>query len=183
MTEARYEDLPRASRRRLLRRAVLRPALTVTCILGLYFAAPSADRFTAGTALMLGGGLLLLAGIIAWQTRAISRSPYPRLRAIETLALAVPAFLVLFAAAYFLMGDSDPSAFSERMSRTDALYFTITVFATVGFGDIVPRSDPARILTMVQMLGNLVVLGLVVQIVLDAVKRGLRRRADGAAEE
>jgi hypothetical protein len=42
---------------------------------------------------------------------------------------------------------------AEPLSRTDALYYTITVFSTVGFGDITPRADLARIVTMVQMGG------------------------------
>ena len=29
------------------------------------------------------------------------------------------------------------------MTRTDALYFVVTVFATVGFGDITPVSETA----------------------------------------
>jgi voltage-gated potassium channel len=42
---------------------------------------------------------------------------------------------------------------AEPLSRTDALYYTITVFSTVGFGDVTPRADLARIVTMVQMGG------------------------------
>jgi hypothetical protein len=52
-------------------------------------------------------------------------------RAIEALASAIPLFLVLFAAAYVMLADAQPQAFSEPLSRTDALYFTITVFSTV----------------------------------------------------
>jgi voltage-gated potassium channel len=55
------------------------------------------------------------------------------------------------------------------LSRTDALYFTITVFATVGFGDIAPRSDLARILTMLQMIMDLVAVGLIAKILFGAV--------------
>src|SRR4030095_7505227 len=55
----------------------------------------------------------------------------------------------------------DPQAhpFTEPLNRTDALYFTITVFSTVGFGDIAPLATAARVTTMVQMLGDLVVVG------------------------
>src|SRR5438094_848942 len=52
------------------------------------------------------------------------------------------------------------------------------VFATVGFGDISPVSDVARVLVTVQMVGDLVVIGLVLRLFLTAVDRG-RRRASG----
>jgi hypothetical protein len=54
----------------------------------------------------------------------------------------------------------------------------VTVFSTVGFGDIVPRSEVARIVLMVQMLGDLALLGAGARILLGAVRRGLERRTD-----
>jgi voltage-gated potassium channel len=45
-------------------------------------------------------GLLVFTVLIAWQVRAILRSAYPALRAIETLAVAIPLFLLLFASTY-----------------------------------------------------------------------------------
>ena len=74
-----------------------------------------------------------------------------------------------------------PGAFSEPLRRTDALYFTITVFATVGFGDIAPVTAGARVVTMVQMLGDLLVVGLVLHLMVGAVRAGLRRRAAASA--
>ena len=65
----------------------------------------------------------------------------------------------MFAAAYVKLDSTQAQAFSEPLSRTDALYFTITVFSTVGFGDITPVADAARVTTMIQMLGDLLVGG------------------------
>ena len=63
------------------------------------------------------------------------------------------------------MGATSARNFSEVLDHSASLYFTVTVFATVGFGDIVPLTAPARLLTAVQMLLDLVVLGAVVRIV------------------
>jgi hypothetical protein len=79
------------------------------------------------------------------------------------------------------MADADAGAFSEPLSRTDALYLTITVFSTVGFGDITPKTDLARVATMVQMLGDLLAVGLVLHVMVGAVKAGLQRRAAALA--
>ena len=54
----------------------------------------------------------------------------------------------------------------------DALYLTVTVFSTVGFGDISAASQPGRILVTIQMILNLIVLGAGVRLLTGAVKRG-----------
>jgi voltage-gated potassium channel len=167
-------------RRRVLA-ALLRASLTSTVLVVLYYALPLTGRLDASTTVWLLGGLLGFAAIITWQVRAILGSHYPGLRAIEALAAAIPLFLLVFAAAYVKMADAQPPAFSEPLSRTDALYFTITVFSTVGFGDITPVATAARVVAMVQMLGDLVVVGLVLRVMLGAVKEGRQRRAADSA--
>jgi voltage-gated potassium channel len=163
--------------RRRVALAVLRASLTATVLVVLYFTVPVGGAMDAPTAALLLVGLLVFAVVISWQIRAILGSRYPGLRAVEALASAIPLFLLLFALVYFKMADLQAQAFSEPLSRTDALYFTITVFSTVGFGDITPVDTPARVTTMVQMLGDLVVVGLVLRVMLGAVKEGRERRA------
>ena len=165
----------RAPRQRVLR-SLLRATLTSTVLVLLYYRLPLTGALEASTVALLLAGLVLFAGVIAWQVRAILRSDYPGLRAIEALAAAIPLFLLVFAAVYVKLADAQPSAFSEPLSRTDALYFTITVFSTVGFGDITPVATTARVVAMVQMLGDLVVVGLVLRVMLGAVKAGRQRR-------
>jgi voltage-gated potassium channel len=174
-------DLPVAAPRRQVVRALLRASLTATVLVVLYFTLPITGSLDGSAALLLALGLLVFAGVVSWQVRAVLRSEYPGLRAVEALASAIPLFLLVFAVAYLLMADADGGAFSEPLSRTDALYFTITVFATVGFGDITPRTDLARVATMVQMLGDLLVVGLVLHVMVGAVKAGLQRRAAASA--
>jgi len=167
--------------RRLVVRALLRASATATALVVLYFTLPLTGGIDRSAAVLLVLGLLAFAGVVTWQVRSVLRSPNPGLRAIEALAAAIPLFLVLFAALYLHIADLDGAAFSEPLSRTDALYFTITVFSTVGFGDIAPRTDLARVVTMVQMLGDLVFVGLVLRLMVGAVKLGLRRRATASA--
>ena len=170
--------------RRRVALALLRAALTATVLVVLYYSVPVTGAMDASAVALLLGGLLVFAVVITWQIRAIVESSYPGLRAVEALASAIPLFLLLFALVYFKMADLQAQAFSEPLNRTDSLYFTITVFSTVGFGDITPLTQPARIVTMVQMLGDLVVVGLVLQVMLGAVKAGRRRReaTAGSAE-
>ena len=156
--------------------ALLRATLTAAVLVVLYYTVPVGGAMDAPTVALLLAGLLLFAVVITWQIRAIVGSRYPGLRAVEALASAIPLFLLLFAMVYFKMADLQAQAFSEPLTRTDSLYYTITVFSTVGFGDITPVTQPARVVTMVQMLGDLVVVGLVLQVMVGAVKAGRQRR-------
>ena len=92
------------------------------------------------------------------------------------MALSILVFLTLFARLYLSADAGDHGAFSQVLDRTTALYFTITVFATVGFGDIVAQTQATKLLVSVQMLLNLVVLGLVVRLLLAAGQRGVQRK-------
>jgi voltage-gated potassium channel len=180
VTRRRIEGVPTVPRRLVLL-ALLRALLTSIVLVVLYYALPLTGALTASATALLLVGLAVFAAVITWQVRAIMGSEYPALRAVEALAAAIPLFLLVFAAAYVKLADAHPQAFSEPLTRTDALYFTVTVFSTVGFGDITPRTDLARVMTMVQMLGDLVVLGLVLRVMLGAVKTGWQRRAAGSA--
>jgi len=160
--------LPR--RRTML--ALARGLICTVLIVVVFYVVPLRMTIDVGTLVRLVAGLAFLGALIAWQLRGIARSPYPTLRAFETLAVAIPLFLLLFAATYTVLSQVDPASFSEPMSRTDAVYFTVTVFATVGFGDISPVSTAARVVVTLQMFANLLLLGLVVRAVLNAVDRG-----------
>jgi len=173
VTKQQLEGFPP---RRLVLRASLRALLTATVLVVLYYTLPITGALNGSATAILAVGLLVFSIVITWQVRAILGSEYPGLRAIEALAAAIPLFLLVFAAAYLKMASAQAEAFTEPLSKTNALYFTVTVFATVGFGDIAPKTDLARIVTMVQMLGDLLVLGLIVRVMLGAVKAGLQRR-------
>lgn len=167
----------------MLLKAMLRPTLMLVSLLLLYYLLPLWDRHARSAALSLTLGLVLVAVLLAWQIRKISTAKYPRLRAVEALALTAPLFILIFATVYFGTGQGNPRAFSQVLSRTDSLYFTVTVFSSVGFGDIVPVTETARVMVIIQMLGDLVLVGIVARVILGAVQSGLRRRPSGSQAE
>ena len=91
--------------------------------------------------------------------------------------MAVPLFILLFATAYYLMGRAEPKDFTEALTRTDALYFAVTVFSTVGFGDISAKGETARLVVAGQIGLDFVVLGVGVKVILGAVQRSKERSA------
>jgi hypothetical protein len=116
--------------------------------------------------------------IVGIQVPAIVKAEHPVLRALESLAILLPAYLLIFARIYLSTSLTHASAFSQPLTAASALYFTVSVFASVGFGDIVAHTDSVRLLVTVQMLLNLVVFGVVIRLVVSAARRGIARRGD-----
>jgi voltage-gated potassium channel len=182
MTGERYQDLPPAKRRWLIFRAVLRSVVVATVLVVLYYVLPLDRGWDSDTAVRLLVGVLVFAGLIVWHVRAIAGSRYPGLRAAVALGMILPFFLLLFASTYFVMERASPPSFTQPLTRTDALYFTVTVFSTVGFGDISPKSEAARVVLIVQMLADLVLLGTGIKLLLGAVQRGRQQSPDTGDE-
>jgi voltage-gated potassium channel len=166
----------RRSRWRVGLLTLVRVGLTLSLLLLAYFEMPARSADGEPQARWLVLQLCVFAVIGACQLPAIVRSDHPVARAIEALALIVPLFLLIFARIYLESSGYDPAAFSEPLDRTAALYLTVTIFATVGFGDIVAETDGARLLVTVQMLLNLVLIGVGVKLLGSAARRGVARR-------
>ena len=136
---------------------------------------PVTDVGNAEVFLRLLGCLLAFFLAIGWQVRTILTSAKPRLKAAEALGTAIVLLIVIFAYSYLTLSVSDAASFSEPLGRTDSVYFTVTVLATVGFGDITPVSSVARLVTSAQMVLDLVVIGLVVRVLFNAAQQGMVR--------
>ncbi|MFF9817738.1 ion channel [Streptomyces sp. NPDC014006] len=161
--------------------ALVRAGLIAAALIAAYYLLPLDHGGEAGTTALLVCGLLAVAGVFAWEVRTIMHSPNPRLKAVEALAATVVLYLVLFAGTYYLLEQSATGSFNEPLTKTDALYFTLTTFTTVGYGDINARSQTARVVTMLQMAGGLMLVFVAARILAYAVQTGLRRRNGQAA--
>ncbi|MBB6419269.1 potassium channel family protein [Streptomyces sp. AK010] len=169
-------DTPKSPGRRAAVLAGARSAGMATGLVIAYYLLPMDQPLAAGTTAGLVLGLLAVTALFLWQVRAIVRSPHPQLRAVESLAAVATLFALLFATSYFLLEHDTAGSFSEPLSRTDALYFTLTVFSTVGFGDITAGSTTARVMTMIQMVGGILLAGVAIRVVVSAIQAGLRRQ-------
>ncbi len=168
--------------RRHLFSAGLQAAVTVTVILVAYYLLPLEHRAHQSVVLRLGVGLALFVAALASEIRSITKSRTPMLRAGVAMATVIPLFIVLFAWIYLTMSRFSPSTFGHSLDRTSALYFTVTVFSTVGFGDITPHTDGARLVTTVQMLADLAVVVVVIRLILGAAARGTELREEQPAD-
>ena len=176
-----HEMEPR-QRRRVLAAALLRALLIAVVLVALYYLLPLNDEWRLSSAMRAIMGLAVFVAILIWQIQRVLSAEHPEIRAVEALAMTLPLFLLMFATTYFLLSVHAPGAFSqEHLTRTDALYLTVTIFATVGFGDISAVSQSARVAVMVQMLLDLVILGVGINAFVGAARVGRKRQS--ATEE
>jgi voltage-gated potassium channel len=159
--------------RRHVALAGLRAFLTGFLVVALYFVVPVTHHPRGfGILTRLGVGLAFFIAALAYEVRAILRADRPMLRAADAMALLIPLFLVVFSWTYLLMSMSNVRSFGGPLSRAEALYFTVTVFSTVGFGDITAKTDAARLVVTAQMLLDLVVVAVVVRLIFGAARQG-----------
>ena len=173
-----FDSLPRHRRIQLIGWAIVRAIATVAVVVLLYYLLPM-DRpvnATTVTKLVLGAvAIVVIIGVQLWQ---IGRSDYPTLRAVEALGLTLPLYVLIFATAYYLMDRARiPDRSVSRSAKQTRCIFSSTVFTTVGFGDITAKTQAARVVTTCQMWLDLVIVGLVVRLVVNAIKQGQKRHA------
>ena len=157
----------------------LRAVGTTVALVAIYYLLPldHTSTWIATTTLVL--GLVALIALLIFQVRSIMTSPFPGLRALEALATSLPLFLLLFSSTYLVMAAASISNFGEKLTHTDALYFTVTTFTTTGFGDIAAKSEVTRLLVTGQMVVDLVILGIGAKVILGAVTRGRQHHSAG----
>jgi hypothetical protein len=178
MARIEPHDLPR-------REAALTAAVAGGCtvvVLAVYFMVPIAAHPHSPVWWRLLIGSVLFVVVLSHELTSILRHEQPMRRAIIALAVLIPLFIITFAWLYLTMSRSDPAHFGSELSRVEALYFTVTVLSTVGFGDIHPQTDPARLATSVQMVADLILLAVVVRLIIGVASRETERRT-GVADE
>ena len=162
--------------RRLIVTCVLRIIVTTCALLAIYLLLPLQGFGGSSTLAYLVLGAAIYVGAMMWQLRSIVIAEHPGLRAVETIGVVLPLLVVLFAIVYVSMAFANPYSFSEPLSKVAGLYFTITVLATVGFGDITPKSDAARLVVSLQMLLDLVLVGVIAKLIINAARTGFERQ-------
>ena len=184
MATSTITGIGEVERRELLGTA-LRAGLSAGILLAVYFLLPIDIRHNShglirnlGVLARLGAGVAIFVVVLTLEIRGITRARHPMLRAGVAMAIVIPLFLVFFSWSYLNLTATDPATFGLHtgMSRMTALYFTITVFSTVGFGDFTPHTDLARLVVSLQMIADLVVIAVVVRLILGAATRSVGER-------
>ena len=172
-TAPKWSDLTRRKRSLLVGQAFVTVVVAWGVLFGLYYLVPFDNRTAGESVVRLFIGIVGFIVVLAFQLHRVKNAELPMVRAIQSLGVAIAVFLVVFAALYLSLSQAADSSFSESLNHTGGLYLTITVFSTVGFDDITPETDLARAVVSVQMLLDLVVIGAVAKLILNAAKSGM----------
>jgi Ion channel len=97
----------------------------------------------------------------------------------EHLFAALSAYLlagIYFGLLFWALEQIHPGSVSEaNFSRTGAIYYSFVTLATIGYGDIVPRTDIARVIAVIECVGGQLFLAVLVARLLSLYSR----RRDG----
>jgi voltage-gated potassium channel len=172
-----------------LRRRARRAILALTSILLVYYAVPVGEAPSAvGIAFSVVGllvGMAVLVRLTIRQVRRLAgaRSDDEGIR-IESLIFLIYIVVPMFAFGYLVLETADPGQFDGLKTKTDALYFTVSTLATVGFGDVHATDQLARILVTLQIAFDLVFVGAMVSLLTGVVRhRATTIRAEREAAQ
>jgi voltage-gated potassium channel len=156
---------------------VVRSGLSAAAMVILYAFAPvgAVERpvvawlvFAAG----FGALLVLLASLVRQQRSAPSGAEVR----IEWIVLVAYAVIAFFALVYVHLAQR-PGQFVGLDDRIDALYFTVSTLATVGYGDVHPTGSAAQVVVTTQIFFDVTFLAFAVRVIGPSILPG---RADPA---
>lgn len=154
------------------RRGEVTTLLALVICTAAYYLLPlhrSAVVGTISSLAVFGVGLLLVSTLIVFQVARFR----PRAREHSSLAGVVASLylaVLFFSAVYFGLAWHYPGSVAQLSTRTDALYFALSITATVGFGDVHAVSQGARAVAAVHMAFNIGFLGVVVNLLRSRVR-------------
>ncbi|MFJ7249186.1 ion channel [Kitasatospora sp. NPDC098652] len=117
----------------------------------------------------LGGLSWLMLAKIVGLIRGTAKRP------VAWLAFLIFLAMIIFSATYYVLG-AHKAEFAGLETRLDALYFTVVTMATVGYGDITPAGQTARLVVVLQIGYNFVFLAAAAGTASRAIRGNVERR-------
>lgn len=158
---------PDASRaqRAAIGRSVARTVLVLFGVTAVFLLLPVQAFNLSDTIRIVAVFLIGLAGIaflIVWQVMAYRDAKISGRARLQGLIVALYVAVLFFALSYYLMALSGPEQIAGLKTRMDALYFSLTIMSTVGFGDVHAESQASRAIVSLHLAFNLLFVSLAV---------------------
>jgi len=123
-------------------------------------------------------GLLIIVGSVPLTVKRINRvgtSHEPYLEAGLAVVMMIALIVIGFASIYAALSRHGEE-FADIHTKLDAVYFTITTLATVGYGDIAPTGQVARAVAIIQMVVDILVIGVAARLAMRVAARETEAR-------
>lgn len=152
------------------RKAVL-TVLTVVVPVVVYFLLPLDKEFgeLIATVLVVVAAASLIP-ISIRQAQMVLYSHDPLFDAMRSIVSALVFLVIAFSSAYFVLAANYDDQITGLHTKLDGIYFTVTILATVGFGDISATGQTARGIVSAQMVVNFAVLAVSLRVITWALK-------------
>jgi voltage-gated potassium channel len=156
--------------------------VALAAVVVTYYAVPVGDLPSSWDIVAVVVGLAVGLSVLVWvgvrQVRTLAHAPAgdPGVR-LDVLTLVVIVVVPLFALGFYAIERADPGQFAGLDTKTDALYFTMSTLATVGFGDVHATGQAARALVTVQIVFNLVVVAALASVLGTQLRARARERS------
>ncbi|MFD4456963.1 potassium channel family protein [Nocardia sp. NPDC058480] len=158
----------------------LRNGAAAVCALLLYYSVPMSWAFQldAWPGRVFGvvsfiAGVVGLVWLVWRRIEHFLKAPATAGGRVDGVLLVVCVVCVVFSLFYYRLQQLHPDEFDGLVTRTDALYYTMSTLGTIGYGDVHAVGQVARVATMVQIVFDLVVIGTLATIVTTSVTRRL----------
>ncbi|HKH06637.1 MAG TPA: potassium channel family protein [Acidimicrobiales bacterium] len=113
--------------------------------------------------------------LLVRRIRAVLATDKPVAEAIAALIMTSTLIVVGSASAYFSLESSRPGQFRGLETKLDAVYFAVVVMSTIGFGDIAPTGQAARLLATLHIVVTVSLVGAAVRLLGWAARQRLDR--------
>ncbi|WP_166140087.1 potassium channel family protein [Nocardioides ochotonae] len=141
------------------------PVWACVGVLVTYYAVPvrwgGSTSAIAVSLLLTAAGLGVLAWAMVLELRHVRAGA--EMRTAGVLTMMVVLVITAFSLAFYLVELLAPRQFVGLSTRTDALYFTLSTMATVGYGDVHAEGQLARALVCALIVFSVVVVASLVR--------------------
>lgn len=144
----------------------LRPVWTFIGLLVAYYAFPLKWTDASPVVVLLSllgtvGGLALVGTVMVKELGYVRRGEPGR--GVRVLAMLLILLVMVSSLSFYLLNEIRPEEITGLQTRTDALYFTLSTMATVGYGDVHAEGQTARALVCAMIVFNVVVVASLVR--------------------
>jgi voltage-gated potassium channel len=157
------------------KRSIAQTALHVTGLTLVFWLMPiSNQRWWLGLVI----GFLVVIGSVPLtvkRIKGVSTTHSPYLEAALAILMMVAMVTIGFASMYMAMSKHNQE-FTDIHTKLDAVYFTVTTLATVGYGDLSPGGQLARAVAMTQMIVDILVIGVAARLAMRVARREAEAR-------